>query len=183
VKISGFKRVAERYVRALFEVAQEAKAVDAVEADLKALALALEESAEFRHFLTNPLLGADVRAKAMLAILDKIKVDQVTRQFIGMLIRQKRLPILPGVAELFMDWAAAARGEMKAELISAAPLKEKEIADVNARLTKVYGRKMHLDVKHNPALLGGAILKIGSLQLDSSLAGKMDRLKIALHAA
>lgn len=180
---SGNRRIAQRYVKALFDVANSASAVDKVEADLSSLLKAHNESPEFRQLLVNPLLSRDAQAKAMLALLDKIKVDQVTRQFIGMLVSQKRLPLLPDVAKLFIEWASSARGELKAELITAAPLKDKEIALVAERLGKAYGRKMHLEVRQDPALLGGVVVKIGSLQLDSSLAGKIERLKVALQAA
>jgi len=183
VKTSGSKRIAERYVRALFEVAASASAVDAVETDLTSLGDALEASEDFRHFLTNPLLSHETRAQAMLEILAKMRVQQLTRQFIGMLIRQKRLAILPDIIELYGEWAAHARGELKGELIAAAPLKPQEIKMVSDRLSKAYGKKMKLDVRQQPELLGGVVVKIGSLQLDSSLAGKMRRLKNTLRAA
>ena len=183
MKKSDAKRIAERYVKALFDVAQSASALDAVEADLNSLGDALAGSADFRHFLTNPLLSAATRAQTMLAVLAKMEVNQISRQFIGMLIAQKRLDILPEVIALFSVWASSARGELRGEVISAAPLKDKEAAMVAERLGKAYGKKMKLDVKQDPALLGGVVVKIGSVQLDSSLAGKMRRLKIALQAA
>ncbi len=183
MKTSGIKSIATRYVRALFDVAQAASALEAVEADMTSLAAALKDSKEFNDFLTNPLLPREVRAKSMLAILEKMKVDQVTRQFIGMLIAQKRLAILPQAAALFIEWAASARGELKAELIAAAPLKAKDIAMVGDRLGKAFGRKVNVDTRHDPALLGGVIVKIGSQQLDSSLAGKLNRLAVTLKVA
>lgn len=183
MKTSGSKRVAERYVKALFEVVVADKATDLVEKDLLSLDAACKESKEFRHFLTNPLLSSDVRAQTMLAILAKMQVHQLTRQFIGMLIRQKRLGILPEIVALFADWASRARGELKGEVIAAAPLKSKEIKMITDSLSKAYDRTMVLSLKEQPDLLGGVVVKIGSLQLDSSLAGKMRRLKIALQAA
>jgi F-type H+-transporting ATPase subunit delta len=183
VKTSGSKRIAERYVKALFEVAKAASAVEAVEKDFTSLADALKTSAEFRHFLVNPLLSPANRAEALLAILDKMKVSQLTRQFLGMVIQQKRLDILPEIIEEYARVASAARGELDAEVITATPLKDSEIAAVGERLGKAYGRKLRLNVKQDPALLGGIIVKIGSQQLDSSLAGKMRRLKNSLKAA
>ncbi len=183
MKTSGSKRIAERYVKALFEVAKSTSSVDAVEADFTSLGKALHESPEFQHFLVNPLLTTEARAAAMLAILDKIKASPLTRQFIGMVLLQKRLPILPALIEEFARTAAAARGELDAEIITAAPLADKEIKAVSDRLSKAYGRKLRLDVKEDASLLGGVILRIGSQQLDSSLAGKLRRLKNTLKAA
>ncbi len=183
MKISGSKRIAERYVKALFDVATSENSLDAVEKDLLSLGNAYKESTEFRHFLINPLLSNETRAQAMLAILAKLNVNQLTRQFFGMLIRQKRLAILPDVVELFENAASTARGELKGELISAAPLKDKEVQMISDRLSKAYGRKMVLELKQQPDLLGGVVVKIGSQQLDSSLSGKIRRLKNALQAA
>lgn len=180
---SGSKRIAERYVKALFDVVQSQNAIDQVETDLESLGDLLNQSKEFRHFLTNPLLSHEMRAQAMLAILSKLNVHQLTRQFVGMLIRQKRLAILPEVITLFGEWASRARGELKGELLAATALKPQEVALVSERLSKAYGRKMKLEVKERPELLGGVVVKIGSLQLDSSLAGKMRRLQNALKAA
>lgn len=183
MKTSGSKRIAERYVKALFEIAQATRATDAVEADLASLGKALNESADFRHFLNNPLLTMETRAAVMLDILTKIKASDLTRQFIGTLLQQKRLPLLPAILEEFAHVASAARGELSAELITAAPLKDKEIQAVTERLSKAYGQKLRLSVKEDPSLLGGVVLRIGSQQLDSSLAGKLRRLKNTLKAA
>jgi F-type H+-transporting ATPase subunit delta len=182
VKNSGTRRIAERYVKALFEVAESLAAIDQVEADLKVLKTVIDTSSDFRQFLTNPLLSYEVRGKTMLAILTKMQAHQVTRQFFGMLIRQKRLAILPDVATLYCEWAATARGELHGELFSASPLKPKQVEMVGALLGKTYGKTMKLEVREQPDLLGGVVIKIGSLQLDSSLAGKMRRLKLALQA-
>lgn len=183
MKISGSKRIAERYVKALFEVAQAESALKNVEADLKMLGAAIHESPEFQDFLTNPLLSHEVRAQAMLAILAKMNVHQLTRQFTGMLISQKRLAILPDIIALFAQWAANERGELKGELISASPLKLQEVATISERLSRAYGKKVNLEVRQQPELLGGIVVRIGSQQLDSSLSGKLSRLGIALKAA
>lgn len=183
MKTSGSKRIAERYVKALFDAATAAGATAAVEADLASLGKALAESSEFQHFLTNPLLTTEQRAKTMVAIVDKVNVNPVTRQFIGMVLLQKRLALLPVIIAEFARAAAAARGELDAEVISATPLKEKEIAQIHDRLSKAYGRKLRLEVRLDPSLLGGVILRIGSQQLDSSLAGKLRRLQNTLKAA
>ena len=183
MKKSDAKRIAQRYVKALFEVSVQARAVDAVEKDLNALGAVIAQSKEFQHFLTNPLLSNGERGEVMLALLAKLDVNQVSRQFIGMLIAQKRLSILPEVISLFSIWAENSRGEMRAELISASELKSSEVDMVGQRLGKAYGKKMKLTVRQNKALLGGVVVKIGSLELDSSVAGKLNRLNKTLRVA
>lgn len=183
MKTSGAKRIAERYVKALFDVAEAASALADVEKDMASLGAALAESAEFAQFLTNPLMDRDQQANVMAALAEKMKASKLTTQFIAMLTRQKRLPILPEIIALFAQTAATARGEMQAEVIAASPLKAPEVAQIKDRLSKAFGKKVNLDVRQDADLLGGVVLKVGSQQLDASLAGKMARLKLALQAA
>lgn len=181
VKTAGQKKIAERYVRALFDVSDKAR--DQVEKDLTALEAALEGSEEFRRFLSNPLLTREVQAKVMNAVLTKINAQKVTKDFMALLAKQKRLPLLPEIISMFREWARTSRGELSAELIAPTPLNVRVVDMVEERLSKVYGKKVIVKMRHDPSLLGGVVVKIGSLQLDSSLAGKMRRLKNKLQAA
>lgn len=180
---TGSKRIAERYVKALFDVAGAGKALPQVEKDLNALAAAIEASEDLRAFIGNPLLGRDQQATAMQAVLERLKANKLTIDFIGALARAKRLPLLPEIAALFTQWAENTRGEITAEVVVASPLSDKDAASLADRLSKAAGKKINLQLRQDPSLLGGMIVKIGSQQLDSSLAGKLDRLKLALKAA
>lgn len=183
MKTSGIRQIAERYVRALFEIAREPALRDQVEQDLDALQNAIEKSDDLQRVLHSPLLTRSQQAKAITAVLAAMNANAATQKFVALLAQQKRLDILPQVIALFSEWAAAARGEIKAEIISAAPLKKDDIAALSGSLGKAYGKKVIVDVKQDPQLLGGMIVKVGSQQLDGSLNGKLRRLKIALQAA
>lgn len=183
MKTTGNTRIAQRYVKALTEVSSAANATDAVEKDLRALQHLLAESKDFQTFLTNPILSRQQQATAMAAVLEKIGAHKVTGQFIATLAAQKRLAVLDAAAALFAEWAAAQRGEMAAELVTAAPLKAADVKDAESRLSKAFGRKVNLAIREDASLMGGVIVKVGSQQLDSSLAGKIRRLKQSLKAA
>ncbi|MDE3016822.1 MAG: ATP synthase F1 subunit delta [Pseudomonadota bacterium] len=177
------KRLAGRYVRALFDVAESAQALDMVEKDLPALGRALSASEEFRHFLANPLLTRVQQEQVMETMLDNMKAGKITRQFIAMLARHRRLSALSEIITLFAEVAVAARGEMQVQLITAVPPDKRDITTIGARLGKIYGKKVNLAVSQNADLLGGIVIKIGSTQLDGSLAGKLARLNQTLRAA
>ena len=180
MKTAGLRQIAERYVRALFEVAGSAR--DQVEQDLNALGAALE-SHELRQFLHNPILTREQQQKALDAALSKMNAQDVTKKFIALLIRQKRLPALPEIIRLYSDRAAEARGELKAELIATTPLNVRVVDMVAEKLSKIYAKKVVVAMRHDPSILGGVVVKIGSQQFDSSLAGKMRRLRNILKAA
>lgn len=183
MKNSGSKKISERYVKAIFDVAGQSSALLAVEKDLSLLADLIKENADFRDFLHNPLLTRDAQASIANALLGKIGAHAVTVKFIVLLAHNKRLNILPEIIAIFLEKAAVSRGEMAAELVAARAVSAKESAAVAESLSKAYSKKIKLSVRENPALLGGTIINIGSVQLDSSLAGKLNRLKTALHAA
>lgn len=180
MKNSGAKQIAERYVKALFDVSEKVR--PAVEKDLVRLEAALAESKELRDLLSNPLLTRAEQAKAMDALLAAMKANAVTRQFVALLAKQKRLNLLPEIVALFAQWAAYARGEMKAEVISAVPLKSADVKLITERLSKTYGKSVIVESRQDPELLGGIVVNIGSVRLDSSLSGKLRRLRNLLAA-
>jgi len=181
VKASA-NQIAKRYVQALFDVAGDNVRAK-VEKDLKQLDIIVKGSDLFRDLLANPLLTRAQQAQAMESVLEAISADKITRQFIALLAARKRLSIIPEIIEQFLTKAAEARGEVSAELISAVPLKSGDVASVGERLGKVFGKKVQLETRQDPALLGGVVVKIGSMQFDSSLSGKMRRLQNKLKAA
>jgi F-type H+-transporting ATPase subunit delta len=183
VKNAGSKRIAERYVKALFDLASTAKALPAVEADLAALSAAIDASSELQAFIRNPLLSREQKAKTMQALLAKLNASALTIQFTVALASNQRLDVLPAIASMFSQWAQAARGEMSARVTSASPLGDKDRAAIAERLGKAYGKKINLQVQEDASLIGGVIVNIGSIQLDSSLSGKLNKLKQKLQAA
>ena len=183
MKNAGSKRIAERYVKALMDVAKDAKSVDAVEQDLLSVQKALASSPELQQFVSTPLLSREQKAKTMEALLGKMKLSDTTIKFAVTLARQQRLDVLPEITSLFTQRAQEARGEMSARIVTASPLSEKDAKDIADKLGKAYGKKINLQVQVDPSLLGGAVVYIGSVRLDSSLSGKLGRLKQTLQAA
>lgn len=183
MKNTGSRKISERYVSALFDVALASSALAPVEKDLSALSDLIKENVDFRAFLHNPLLTRDAQNAIAANLMQKIGVHTLTAQFIALLARHKRLNILSEMIVIFLEKAATARGELAAELIVAKAVSAKESNAIAESLGKAYNKKINLSVREDPALLGGTIINVGSHQLDSSLAGKLNRLKIALHAA
>lgn len=183
MKNAGEIQIASRYVSALFDVAKAASVLGPVEKDLRDLALAAKENTQFASFIDNPLLNRAQQSKIIEALADSMKVNAQTKAFLITLASQRRLGLLPEIAAQFAAKAEQDRGEMSAEVISAYPLSSEEVKEVAEHLGKAYGKKINLTVSHDKKLLGGIVVKIGGMQLDSSVAGKLDRLNQALKAA
>lgn len=180
IAISG---VPSRYAEALFDLANEAGSLDAVERDLKALAAAIDASADFRKLLKSPVYDADDKGRAIAAIADKARVSPLTRNFLGVVARNRRLFVLDGVLKAFFARLAKHRGEVSAEAVSAAPLSNDQLTRLRGEIEGLVGKAVNLQTRVDPDLLGGLIVKVGSTMIDSSLRTKLNRLKSKLKEA
>ena len=169
-----------RYASALFELASENKAVAAVEQDLAALGQALVESADLAALIRNPQVGRDAAAQAVDAVAGLLKLSPLTRKFLGVLAQNRRLAVLPEIVRAFATIAAAARGEVKAEVTSAHPLSATQLKALAAKLKAREGKDVTLSATVDPAILGGLVVRIGSTQIDNSIRTRLNSLANAM---
>ncbi|MFI5024797.1 MAG: F0F1 ATP synthase subunit delta [Alphaproteobacteria bacterium] len=177
---TGLSRIAGRYASALYELADESKELDAVAADLRALNAMIAGSAELRGLVRSPLISRRDQAKAMAAVLEKAGIGVTVRHFVGVAAQHRRLFLLGAMIDAFLATLAARRGELSAQVSSAAPLEASQVEALKAQLAKAMGKAVNLDFKVDPALLGGLVVKVGSRMVDSSLKSKLQRLELAM---
>lgn len=178
--LSPTSSVADRYARSLHELAAEAGKVEAVEAALGDFETLISESAELKRLIESPVFSADEQAAAMDAILAKAKMEPLASNFMHVVARNRRLFALPAMIRAFRDIAARERGEVTAEVTSAAELNATQEKQLKATLKEVAGKDVKLSVTVDPSILGGLIVKLGSRQIDTSLKTKLSSLKLAL---
>jgi F-type H+-transporting ATPase subunit delta len=176
-EVSG---LAGRYGTALFELAVEQKALDPVAADLAGIKRLLSESAELRRLVRSPAFTREDQSRAMGALLDKGGAAELTRRFVGLLAQKRRLFVLDGVIAVFARLNAAHRGEVAAEVVSAAPLSAERIESVTKTLAKVIGGRVALETRVDERLIGGLVVRVGSRMVDSSVRTKLQRLQLAM---
>lgn len=174
---------AGRYAEALFDLALDGKSLEQVEADLKALSGAIGASADLRAMLKSPVYDADAKARAIAAIADKAGASPLTKNFLGVVAKNRRLFALEGVIAAFRERLAAHRGEVSAEAISAAPLNVDQTKRLRGEIERVVGKAVNLNLKVDPELLGGMVVKVGSTMIDSSLKTKLNKLKSVMKEA
>ena len=169
-----------RYALALFELASEKKQLEAVAASLASVKQALAESEDFRALTTSPLIGRDEAAKAVAATAGAMKLDPVTANFLGVLAKNGRLGQLGNVIRAFNTLAARHRGEISAEVTSAHALDDKQVDAIRKNLRTRMGTDIAVDLKIDPAILGGLVVKIGSRMIDGSIRTKLNNLALAM---
>lgn len=172
--------LAQRYAGALYELADEGKALDAVLGDLKKIEAACAESADLRRAMNSPLLARKAQEAAVLAVAQAMGVGDLVRRFLGTLARNRRLAAFAAIAGAYRDILAAKRGETTAEVTSAVALTDAQKSALEAALAGRAGRKIALDLKVDPRILGGLKVKVGSRLVDASLQGQLKRLHLSL---
>lgn len=172
--------LAGRYASALFDLASEAKAknsgVTAVENDLAKLREALAESADLRALTTNPEISRDAAEAAVGGVAKLLKLSDLTGKFLGVLAQNRRLGALPAMIRAFNTIAAAQRGEVTAEVSSAHPLSDTQLASLKDKLTAREGHTVKLQTSVDPDLLGGLVVTIGSQRIDGSIKTRLNTL-------
>lgn len=175
--------VAERYAHALFDLALDSGALDAVRADLLALKAMRAESADLRRLLASPAFTSEDKGKALAALADKAAFAPVTKKFLGLLAHNRRASALPAVIAAFERRYDKHRGVVAAEVVSAIKLTAKQLDGVKAALRQALGGDPELTATVDPAILGGLKVRVGSRLFDASLKTKLDSLKFALKRA
>lgn len=172
--------MAGRYASALFDLATEAGQVDQVQADLARFKALLDGSDDLKRLVKSPVFSADDQAKAVVAILDKAGIGGLAGNLIKVVASNRRLFAIEGVIRGFGALVARSRGEITAEVTVAEQLSAAHSKTLSAALKDVLGKEPRIEVKVDPAILGGLIVKVGSRMIDTSLRTKLNSIRTAM---
>jgi F-type H+-transporting ATPase subunit delta len=179
---TGVSGLAERYAAALFELADERGALDAAAGDLRAMRAMLHDSADLSRLLRSPVLSREAQGKAIQLVAEKAELSQLTRDFLAIVARNRRLFAVPAMIDAYLAKLAERRGEVTAEVTAAQPLTEAQNSALGDQLRRAVGSQVAVDMKIDPGLIGGMIVKIGSRMVDGSIRSKLQRMRLALRA-
>ncbi len=180
--MTGVSGLAERYAAALFDLADERRALDEVAADLSQLRAMLAASGDFSRLIRSPVLSRDVQARAIGALAESAEFSSLVRDFLAVVARNRRLFAIPAMITAFLANLAARRGEVSAQVTAARPLSEAQLAALNEQLRRSIGSRVSVDVRVDPELIGGMIVKVGSRMVDGSVKSKLQRLQLAMKS-
>ena len=169
-----------RYASALFDLASEQGVVSAVEGDLEKLGQAILGTADLAALIRNPQVSREASAKAMDAVGGVLGLSDLTKNFIGVLAGNRRLGKLPEIIRAFASIAAAARGEVTADVTSAHALTDDQVVALQNKLQAREGRTVKIKTHVDPELLGGLVVTIGSQRIDSSIRTRLNSLAQAM---
>ena len=172
--------LAGRYASALFDLARDQRQIDAVSRSLDALNQALLDSREFAELIASPLVSREEAGKAFGALAPQLNLNPITANFLGVLARNGRKAELRAIIRAFRRLAADHRGETTADVITAHPLNDDQVAALKAQLRARAGRDVTIEAQVDPSILGGIVVKLGSQRIDASIRTKLNRLALAM---
>ncbi len=182
-KNTGLSGLAGRYALALLDLADEQNQLDPVAEDLRGLNAAIAESEDLRRLIRSPLYTRDQQSQAMTAILDKAGTGEMTRRFVLLVARNRRLFALDRMIAAYLAELARRRGEITARVTSATALDDEQHRALVETLRNEVGAKVQVEVDVDPGLIGGLIVRVGSRMIDNSLRSKLQRLQLAMKGA
>jgi len=176
--------MAGRYANALFELALESKAVEAVKKDLDQFEELVATNPDLARLVRSPVFGADEQLKALDGILAKANIKGIAANFLRVITTNRRLFAVRDMIRAYRALVARHKGEVTAQVTVADKLSEKNLTALKSALKSVTGGKdIDLEVRIDPAIIGGLIVKLGSRMIDSSLRTKLNAIKFAMKEA
>ena len=176
----GLSGLPGRYALALLELADERKQLDPVAEDLRGLKAAIADSEDLRRLIRSPVFTRAQQSQAMAAILDRAGVGELTRRFVLLVARNRRLFALDRMIAAYLAELARRRGEITARVTSATALDDEQRRALVETLRKEVGAKVQVEVEVDPGLIGGLIVRVGSRMIDNSIRSKLQRLELAM---
>ena len=166
-----------RYSLALYELAEEKKQVQEIEEQSAALISLINESLDFESILKNPTSKKEDQISALNKISEHCSFNILLKNFLCFLVEKRRLFFLKNILNNFIDICSKKRGEVKAKLVVAKKLNDDEINKIKNDLSKDTAKKVILDYKYDSNLIGGLIIQVGSVMIDTSIKNKLKQLE------
>ena len=175
--------MAGRYANALFDLAHETNAIDAVKADLERFDTLIAENPDLNRLVKSPVFSAAEQLQALAAVLERAGIGGLTAKFLKLITANRRLFAVRDMVRGYRKLVAGHKGEATAEITVAEQLKDEHLSALRAALKSVSGKDVDLAIKVDASIIGGLVVKLGSRMVDTSLRTKLNAIKHAMKEA
>ena len=140
----------------------------------------LQESGDLSRLMRSPVLSREEQGKAVAALAERAGLSRLTCDFLAVVAHNRRLFAVPAMIGAYLAKLAERRGEVTAEVTVAQPMNEARTSALTEQLRRAVGARVVVDIRVDPALLGGMTVKVGSRLVDASLNSRLQRLRLAM---
>ena len=171
--------VANRYAKGLLQaaLAEPSIPLDTIAGDLERMAETIEQFSSLQLLVLNPAIDPTKTVAVLDEVGTKLQLADITRRFVALVAEKKRLAELPAMARAFRERVDAHEGIVNAEVTTPAPLAEADVESLRQKLAAATGRKVRLQTRVDPGLLGGLVTRIGDVLYDGSLRHQLAHLR------
>ena len=171
------------YALALYELAKENSELNKVEDGMDGIRILLSKSSDFREMILNPTITKEEKNKVIIKMVDQYSFCQTLKKFLGFLIIKNRLFFLNQIIDSFLDLVSSSKGELKAKLLSSKELSKAELENIRDELSRDFQSPIKIDYKHDPDLIVGLVIQVGSIMVDTSIKSKLRQLQKSMIEA
>jgi F-type H+-transporting ATPase subunit delta len=175
--------MAGRYAKALFDLARDQNAVEAVKADLDRFGALVAQSPDLARLVRSPVFSAEQQSQALAAVLERAGIGGIAANFLKLVASNRRLFAIGEITGAYRGLVAQFKGEATAAVTVAEQLKDEHVTALRAALKSVSGKDVDLEIKVDPAIIGGLVVKLGSRMVDTSLRTKLNAIRHAMKEA
>jgi len=171
------------YALALYELAKENSELNKVEDGMDGIRILLSKSSDFREMILNPTITKEEKNKVIIKIVDQYSFCQTLKKFLSFLTIKNRLFFLNQIIDSFLDLISNSKRELKAKLLSSKELSKTELEKIRNELSKDFQSPIKIDYEHDPDLIGGLVIQVGSIMVDTSIKSKLRQLQKSMIEA
>ena len=182
-KSTFLNSTSKSYALALYELAKENSELNKVADGLGSIKTLLSKSSDFKEMILNPTVTKEEKSKVITIMVDKYKFCQTLKKFLGFLTIKNRLFFLNQIINSFLDLVSSSKGELKAKLLSSKELSKAELEKIRNELSKDFQSPIKIDYKHDPDLIVGLVIQVGSVMVDTSIKTKLRQLEKSMIEA
>ncbi len=168
---------ARSYAVALYELSKESSELNKIENEIKNLSELINKSSEFKEMILSPTVTKEEKRNVIFAIADNSNFSAVLKKFLGFVAEKNRLFFLEKIIDNFLNLVSKSKGELKAKLISPKKLSPEEQKKIQSELSKDFKSQLSIDYEHDPNLIAGLIVQVGSIMVDTSIKTKLKKLE------
>ena len=172
--------IAARYATAIFEISKDDKSLAKLESNVTDLAAALDTSDEFAELIASPIVPRSEQKAAVMAIADKMGLEPVLKNGLGLMAEKRRLFVLPQLIVKLREMIAEDKGEVTADVTSAKALTKTPSDKLAKTLKATVGKDVNINATVDESLIGGLIVKVGSKMIDTSIRSRLNSLQNAM---
>jgi len=183
LKSTFLNSTSRSYALSLYELAKESSELNKVENGMNGLKTLLSNSSDFKEMILNPTVTKEEKNKVITKIVDQYSFCRTLKKFLGFLTIKNRLFFLNQIIDSFLNIISSNKGELKAKLLSSKELSKAEIEKIRNELSKDFQSPINIDYKYDPDLIGGLVIQIGSVMVDTSIKTKLGQLQKSMIEA